>query len=1254
MSVAAVKHGDDSNGGPSSGKQPLHQFSFKTPNEILPPSTSTALKQRRVSLALPQAPRVVEGWSFRDDTGLDSSAQSAPSDLVGARKGKGKRETSSSSLTTAGKNSDEDLGNSSPKLEKKARKKWTPEETQMLVAGCNKHGVGNWKTILRDPTLVFDNRSPVDLKDRFRTYFPDAYKQHYPNAKTHLSSKVRSTLPDGSSLFEKTRSKRRRPFTEEEDRALKEGYEKYGTVWATIVKDYPIFQEQNRRSTDLRDRFRNAFPELYQLAGYKPRNTKKKAAVSSPSGPETKRATMDDHQLGTMSTGGPVRSRRRAQTHQGLLRGGTKSVPQSTVCSEDDDSSAGEDEETPSFSSFKPPSPSPVKKILDVSMPSFPAMANDSNTTPDEDEEMDMLTMDPLAEALSLQDTMSAASGHHPSEMDHDGHSWSSGINTPTHSNHWSTTAGSPTSSHLSSDLLMGADANVPQRTSSSNNNLGMIGKSAWGTDWFSPNPRLDPSSSTMANNTSSASSSYFEHSSPASPFSFQHLSHGVLDRYDLFPSTLPTDFSSEVGVGETHSTFSDDGDSFGSTSLLFQPLGSSVFRGFTHHSSYAGDLIFGARSHQPAGGHQAFFSSLSGAGAAAATDGGVGAGSGFGYGGLGLDLGAGSVDGGFQHQNAGIHPMQLHAHSTTMLDGIDANGVGSVVEQGNVAGGQSNVGTSGVADPLGIPLPDAMDEDLDLREEAPDVGPVQVQPQQLQRQQTPQHQQPSEPEVRQRHHSNQGVQASLDVESQGHQAPTANSPSNPIPTSPPSMITDHSPSQFSLDDYVDLSNELHITPPATPITHPRPMRRSSVSMLHHFSGLAGFAGTGAGGNNVHTPNAVGESPPVPTSGISMHARSISVPPSEFRNNSYVPGLSNVDSGYASALIDFDAMHGLQQQQQSMDFSPGMPGLRQFMPFQTLLAGHQSRQHAQANSSPQILSEGVGNLGGNRGSAVTAEHNPVGGVVGQNGEEEDDQDGSDLRPQTPTLASRHLLSVHAVATPLSLSNSSSSSSSQSPAVPVSMEDSWRSSFLSGSVGSTSNASLAAEIYNLPFLDLHYYGTSSGGGGTLMNAGAMMSGAEEFGMVDTNPQMQAQALDLARSYTNNSSSGTFFTNFGTVKQHPPPQQQQQQHPSSGVVRPTVVQQPPRQPQSPEQNRNVCSANLIRAFGGRSMEGGIHGQQQVLGSRNAPVSTMPYSKNSLGRSQSHHRGQSANVLMQDVAMNGDNRRKRASWDGMQVLV
>ncbi|KAJ7028118.1 hypothetical protein C8F04DRAFT_1188951 [Mycena alexandri] len=71
------------------------------------------------------------------------------------------------------------VGKESGVKEKKVRRKWTPAETQMLVDGCTKHGVGNWKAILSDPALTFAGRSPVDLKDRrvvvslppFSTYF---------------------------------------------------------------------------------------------------------------------------------------------------------------------------------------------------------------------------------------------------------------------------------------------------------------------------------------------------------------------------------------------------------------------------------------------------------------------------------------------------------------------------------------------------------------------------------------------------------------------------------------------------------------------------------------------------------------------------------------------------------------------------------------------------------------------------------------------------------------------------------------------------------------------------------------------------------------------------------------------------------------------------------------------------------------------------------------------------------------------------
>ncbi|KIJ64356.1 hypothetical protein HYDPIDRAFT_28799 [Hydnomerulius pinastri MD-312] len=573
-------------------------FSFTAPfpasSSVSPisPSTSSALKQRRVSLALPSSPRLVPAWNFRDDTGLDSHVAET-SGLMPERKGKMRKIAD-----------DGDARESDGFIiqQKKQRKKWSEEETQMLVDGCNTWGVGNWKAILKDPKLKFDNRSPVDLKDRFRTYFPDAYKEHYPNAKTHLSSKVRSTLPDGRSIFEKTRSKKRRPFTEEEDRALKAGYEKHGTVWATIVKD-PIFQEQNRRSTDLRDRFRNAFPELYQAAGYKPRNAPKKRRESGVHLPV--RAATDDQLTTSSSHIGPTRKRRASR--QGMFRGGTKSVPDSTSCSEDEESSGGEEEGNGRL--FKCP---PI--TTETSQP------DDAPSSAEPFAEMDMETIDPLSEPLSIPDFMPSAS-HSLSELTDSSQSqttWSS-LETPIHSSSWSTNAGSPTSSHISSDY--------PFNQSPFMRRMPTIGKSAWGAqDWFSANPRLDTSAF------SSSGSSFADGLSPApsSPFSFHHLNHGVMDRYDLFPTTFPHDFASEAGIGDTHSTFSDP-----------EMFPTSSFRGFTHHSDYAGDLIFGARTHQPQPSY-------------------YGPGFGFGTPGLGLS--------GMQ-QASGMHSMQMH---TPALPGID------------------------------------------------------------------------------------------------------------------------------------------------------------------------------------------------------------------------------------------------------------------------------------------------------------------------------------------------------------------------------------------------------------------------------------------------------------------------------------------------------------------------------------------------------------------------------------------------------
>ncbi|KAI0092369.1 hypothetical protein BDY19DRAFT_884381 [Irpex rosettiformis] len=577
-------------------------FSFTAPYPSTPSSSSTpaSLKQqRRVSLALPSSPRQFPAWSFRDDTtvGVGMSSSTA---LVPEKKGKIRRIASDTdeveeaflNPSTPGPSllSSQGLSSSSAPAEplKKPRKKWTAEETQMLVDGCNKWGVGNWKTILNDAELKFDNRSPVDLKDRFRTYFPDAYKHHYPNARTHLSTKTRSTHPDGSPLFCASRSKKRRPFTPEEDAALKAGYDKHGTVWATIVKD-PVFQQQNRRSTDLRDRFRNAWPDLYARAGYKPRAAvvkKKKTGRVHPV-----RAATDDQLPTTSATGGPIRRKRRHTTQGfGLFRGGTKSVPESTATSEDEDSESEDEGEA----SHTPDTPGPSKVDMNMDMSSqdigMPDFASTSS-----------LSMSDMTDSSQSQSQSMIASWP---DLERSSNVWSS-----------SRTPGAAYAESLAASPTPSTDYILPNSPVGLASNS-MIGKSAWGTqDWLSPNPRLD-ASGVSANNSNSFSGIFspspmgsptayplsLPGSHPHSIGGYSH-SHGVLDRYDLFPMShdldLDLDFVSEGfgGAGDAHSAFSDPSAGAGASDMRRG--------GFTHHSNYAGDLIFGARTHQPSGNHR-------------------------------------------------------------------------------------------------------------------------------------------------------------------------------------------------------------------------------------------------------------------------------------------------------------------------------------------------------------------------------------------------------------------------------------------------------------------------------------------------------------------------------------------------------------------------------------------------------------------------------------------------------------------------
>lgn len=392
---------------------------------------------------------------------------------------------------------------------------------------------------------------------------------------------------------------------------MRAGYEKYGTVWSTIVKD-PIFSEQGRRSTDLRDRFRNAFPELYQAAGYKPRSLLKKkrgdASVSAP------RQAADDQLLPTrMAT--PA-SRRRSRTTSGY----SYSVPQSTACSEDEDSSdeddITEDKEPTRTYNVKEMTPQPDGR-------QFPL-----ESMLDEDSLHTIEQSDPLAD-MSLRDFFPEPA-QTPSDTT-DRSLWSSDRSSPPQPESWSsaatTTTASPTSSQISlGDHFFNSTFEAISRADGAN----MIGNSAWAqTDWLSGNPRLDPNGASTSSNSSFVGG---PSPPPSSPFSFSHLSHGIMDRLDLFQNTIAHDFASEVGVSDAYSTFSDP--------ELFP---TQSMRGFTHHSSYAGDLIFGSRTYQPLPPMVGF---------------------------TGMGLGLSGIQ---QQELTAINPMQLHTPGLQDIDELGA-----------------------------------------------------------------------------------------------------------------------------------------------------------------------------------------------------------------------------------------------------------------------------------------------------------------------------------------------------------------------------------------------------------------------------------------------------------------------------------------------------------------------------------------------------------------------------------------------------
>jgi len=150
------------------------------------------------------------------------------------------------------------------------KNKWTDEETAVLVKGVERFGVGKWKQILNCSDLHFNNRTTVDLKDRFRLWTRQQAKLGRPVEVVDIApprgSVDRSHMTSTSSPPTFTASQRRRRvnWTNTEDEALLQGFHRYGASWTSIQID-PVLD--GRTPTDIRDRLRIRYPEEYKKTG---------------------------------------------------------------------------------------------------------------------------------------------------------------------------------------------------------------------------------------------------------------------------------------------------------------------------------------------------------------------------------------------------------------------------------------------------------------------------------------------------------------------------------------------------------------------------------------------------------------------------------------------------------------------------------------------------------------------------------------------------------------------------------------------------------------------------------------------------------------------------------------------------------------------------------------------------------------------------------------------------------------------------
>lgn len=86
--------------------------------------------------------------------------------------------------------------------------------------------------------------------------------------------------------FKKSHRRERRPFTQQDDDQILEGLQLYGPAWTKIQRD-PRFDLSSRQPTDLRDRVRNKYPEMYKQIEEKQTPTANTTAATSTKEPSS-------------------------------------------------------------------------------------------------------------------------------------------------------------------------------------------------------------------------------------------------------------------------------------------------------------------------------------------------------------------------------------------------------------------------------------------------------------------------------------------------------------------------------------------------------------------------------------------------------------------------------------------------------------------------------------------------------------------------------------------------------------------------------------------------------------------------------------------------------------------------------------------------------------------------------------------------------------------------------------------------------